>query len=263
MSTRKSNSWYWGYSRIIKKKTSKPPIKRWRSTSDNTDTTSLEPVPVVVEYSSAPVIYIIFEPLAFKDSIKQWVIDVIDAMLEWKYFNDKIKVIGVKLIEEVAETRWKMKDKVLMFFWVNTYSNNEFTSLLVHEFSHYLDLYYLTKWIFRDPSIWFYDISWETTKILQKWQSGHDFVSGYAMTNKYEDFAESLTYFVLHNKAFLLKTKTSEILKRKYEFFMDNIFTDSEFVWTHFALSSMIKSYYWDITKIWVNHVKFLKYLRK
>ena len=34
-----------------------------------------------------------------------------------------------------------------------------------------------------------------------------DFVSWYAMTNKYEDFAESFTYYILHNKDFLNKTK--------------------------------------------------------
>jgi hypothetical protein len=51
-----------------------------------------------------------------------------------------------------------------------------------------------------------------------------DFVSGYAMTNKYEDFAESLTYYILHNKDFLDKTKTSRILKRKYNFFSFYIF---------------------------------------
>jgi hypothetical protein len=42
------------------------------------------------------------------------------------------------------------------------------------------------------------------------------------MTNKYEDFAESFTYYILHNDDFALKAEKSDILKKKYNFF--NIF---------------------------------------
>jgi hypothetical protein len=44
------------------------------------------------------------------------------------------------------------------------------------------------------------------------------------MTNKYEDFAETFTYYVLHNSDFVEKTKKSEVLKRKYDFFRNYIF---------------------------------------
>jgi hypothetical protein len=50
------------------------------------------------------------------------------------------------------------------------------------------------------------------------------------MTNKYEDFAESFTYYILHNSDFLQKTEKSETLKRKYDFFTKNLFKNSEFV---------------------------------
>jgi hypothetical protein len=39
------------------------------------------------------------------------------------------------------------------------------------------------------------------------------------MTNKYEDFAESFAYYILHNNDFLEKTKKSNILLEKYDFF--------------------------------------------
>jgi hypothetical protein len=49
------------------------------------------------------------------------------------------------------------------------------------------------------------------------------------MTNKYEDFAESFTYFVLHNEDFLYKTQDSQVLKKKYDFFNTYLFRDFEF----------------------------------
>jgi hypothetical protein len=39
------------------------------------------------------------------------------------------------------------------------------------------------------------------------------------MTNKYEDFAESFTYYVLHNDDFKNKSTKSKILKKKYDYF--------------------------------------------
>jgi hypothetical protein len=69
------------------------------------------------------------------------------------------------------------------------------------------------------------------------------------MTNKYEDFGESFTYYILHNKDFLQKTKSSSILKQKYDFFGTYIFKKKEFFDTKFN-DEKVKDYYWDITKI-------------
>jgi hypothetical protein len=46
------------------------------------------------------------------------------------------------------------------------------------------------------------------------------------MTNKYEDFAESLTYYIVSNKDFLEKSEKSEILQEKYNFFANNLFSN-------------------------------------
>jgi hypothetical protein len=54
------------------------------------------------------------------------------------------------------------------------------------------------------------------------------------MTNKYEDFAESFTYYILHNDDFLKKTKQSDILLKKYNFFDKNLFIYNEFKNTDF-----------------------------
>jgi hypothetical protein len=49
------------------------------------------------------------------------------------------------------------------------------------------------------------------------------------MTNKYEDFAESFEFFILHNKDFLKKAQNSSKLMKKYEFFEEHIFVSGEF----------------------------------
>jgi len=90
-----------------------------------------------------------------------------------------------------------------------------------------------------------------------------DFVSGYAMTNKYEDFAESLTYYILHNEDFLIKSKKSQYLKEKYIFFNFYLFKDGLFKNTDFSKNNKIKDYYRDITKINFSLENFLQYLKK
>jgi len=82
------------------------------------------------------------------------------------------------------------------------------------------------------------------------------------MTNKYEDFAESFTYYILHNKEFLEKTKTSFILKQKYDFFSIYIFKNKEFFNSDFRVNDK-KNYYRDITKIEFDKNKLFNYLKK
>ena len=82
------------------------------------------------------------------------------------------------------------------------------------------------------------------------------------MTNKYEDFAESFTYYILHNKDFLKKVKTSSILKQKYDFFSNSIFKKKEFFNSDFRINNK-KDYYRDITKIKFNKNKLFNYLKK
>jgi hypothetical protein len=78
----------------------------------------------------------------------------------------------------------------------------------------------------NDLSDEFYNISWLSTKTLRSGQSQADFVSGYAMTNKYEDFAESLTYYIIANRDFLEKSEKSEKLQNKYNFFENKLFNN-------------------------------------
>jgi hypothetical protein len=83
------------------------------------------------------------------------------------------------------------------------------------------------------------------------------------MTNKYEDFAESFTYYVLHNDDFLKKSKYSKVLKQKYDFFSDNLFTNNEFKTDFYKTTQYVMDYYRDITKINFSLENFLQYLKK
>jgi hypothetical protein len=61
-----------------------------------------------------------------------------------------------------------------------------------------------------------------------------DFLSGYALTNKYEDFAESFTFYVFHNEDFRSRAQKNLMIARKYNFFRKYVFINTEFADTSF-----------------------------
>ena len=188
---------------------------------------------------------------------------VLSSVLSSKSFSNKIIKLNLELYEDIIDVRWKMKSWAVKLFWVLKLEKSELVSVFVHEFAHYVDIYFLEKKVAYDISNDFYNISWKTTKVLKSWQTKKDFVSWYAMTNKYEDFAESYTYYVLHNSDFLEKSKKSNTLMKKYDFFESYVFRKSEFQKTDFSLKDKVKDYYWDITKLDFNLENFLQYLKK
>lgn len=182
------------------------------------------------------------------------------TILEKNFFINKVSILNTYFIKEKIDRRWKMKNKQIKLFWINNENTNEYISVFIHEFAHYIDIYFLEKKVFLDISDKFYKISWESTKVKKLNQTQSDFVSWYSMTNKYEDFAETFTYYVLHNKEFLDKTKKSSILKEKYNFFSEYIFKNKEFFASDFWINK-VKNYYRDITKINFNKEKLLEYI--
>jgi hypothetical protein len=115
----------------------------------------------------------------------------------------------------------------------------ETEEVLIHEFAHIVDLGYFRghsysgKSEFRDGSVVifnddlsleFYRISWQDSKKLKEDASEFDFVSGYAMSDVFEDFAESTLYYVKHNKEFRILAENNPILQKKYDFIKENIF---------------------------------------
>lgn len=183
--------------------------------------------------------------------------------LSSKIIENKIDWLTVNFHEDRIDVRWKMKDMWVNLYWVHDMQDFECSSVWIHELGHFIDLYFLKKSVFTDVSNYFYNISWSSVKIINSWQDITDFVSGYAMTNKYEDFAESFTYFVLHNDDFKQKSEKSKYLKAKYDFFSNYLFLNKEFIWTDFSTGNKILPYYRDITKISFSLQNFLDFLKK
>ena len=112
----------------------------------------------------------------------------------------------------------------------------EFRALLIHELGHVFDLSDATgclggtsasggsrfkdgkSIIFNDdPSVSFYDISWVDEKTQRTGARAEDFVTGYAVSDAFEDFAESFAYFTLQNDAFKKRAESNAAVAAKYQ----------------------------------------------
>ena len=117
-----------------------------------------------------------------------------------------------------------------------TVSAHEFRALLIHEFGHIVDLGCFTgtqsagesvfrdgyEIIFRDdPSIEFYEFSWLNDK-RRRDARPDDFVSGYAESDPFEEFAETFAYFILQRNAFRIRAATNPIIDKKYNWMRDH-----------------------------------------
>ncbi|MDQ7009787.1 MAG: putative zinc-binding metallopeptidase [Candidatus Gracilibacteria bacterium] len=206
-----------------------------------------------IEFSSVPYNFINTQNQEKED---------IETILKNEDIFGLLKKIEIIFYEEEGDVRGRMKNRAIKLFAPQNMKKDELIAIFIHEFSHYIDIYSLERGNYKDISNKFYDISWYSTKILNSGLTGKDFVSGYAMTNKYEDFAESLTYYILHNNDFLEKSKKSEILRKKYNFFSFYIFKNKLFQNTDFSEGNKIKNYYRDITKINFSLNNLLQYLK-
>lgn len=214
--------------------------------------------------NSAPVINVKYIDEDFEYRVNKEIVISFYSVFKSNIFNWFFDEININLNEKKSDIRWKMSKRTLRMYWVNILWRNEFTSVFIHEFGHFIDLYYFNNFLNTDISNKFYNISWDWTKVIKPGLSVNDFVSWYSMTNKYEDFAESFTYYVLHNWDFLNKLKKSDILEKKYEFFSNYVFKDNSFLSSNFSSEELLlKDYYWDITKIDINFKKFLNYIKK
>jgi hypothetical protein len=59
-----------------------------------------------------------------------------------------------------------MKNGNVRLYGVLEMKEAECLAVFIHEFAHYVDLYFLRKSVFRDISDYFYQISWDSTLIL-------------------------------------------------------------------------------------------------
>lgn len=137
-----------------------------------------------------------------------------------------------KIVNKPDSTkRWLAWSRSIYLNLSKIQSDEELRRVLIHELWHIIDLWYLKSkkrenpspfmdWsyvIFNDdPSVSFYSLCWaNSTK--QNWNcSTKDFVSWYAWTDPFEDFAESWLLYKENNAAFLSLAQESKILKAKY-----------------------------------------------
>lgn len=123
-------------------------------------------------------------------------------------------------------------------------SDKELSSVLVHEMGHVVDtgLYTGDSWYGKsefmdgnlpvynnDLSLRFYRINWEDSETLKPGARESNFVSRYAMTDPFEDFAETYNFYILHGKQFKEMAEYDRSLMRKYLFMKYYIFQGQEY----------------------------------
>lgn len=202
-------------------------------------------------------------PKSLYDMIESSYLPLVEVFLYDDMIFSKIKKLRVILYQNMADTRGRMRGWNIHMYGVPHLNDGEFLSVLIHEFAHYYDIYTLAGNAFWDLSQEFYTLSWDSVTTIKKGQDISNFVSGYAATNQYEDFAESYTYYVLHNEEFLSRAKENLVLMKKYNFFSRYIFPANQFTGKAFSTSpEEERDYIWDITKIEIEVKKFLQYLK-
>ena len=99
----------------------------------------------------------------------------------------------------------------------------------------------------NDKSIEFYKISWKDEKTQLDVSTKLDFVSGYAQSDAFEDFAESVVFYVKHNKDFRIMASKNNTLRKKYNFIRKEVFDGKIFnSGTNFV---ELDKRVWDATK--------------
>ena len=80
-----------------------------------------------------------------------------------------------------------------------------------------------------DASSFFYKISWTNESTKRANATEFDFVSRYATTDPFEDFAETYTYYRLHGSEFRTLAETNSAMAQKYQFMKWYAFDGKEF----------------------------------
>lgn len=122
-------------------------------------------------------------------------------------------------------------------------NSQELIAVFIHEMGHITDLGALkgkngqktrfydgqTPILSDDPSLIFYQISWENSSTQKKSAQRSDFVSGYSTSDCFEDFAETYLFYKLHGDKFRGILNKSSALKKKYQFMKKYVFNNQEF----------------------------------
>lgn len=152
-------------------------------------------------------------------------------------------------------------------------TDKELVSVLVHEMGHIVDTGLETgtaesgKSEFMDGSIpvykddkslRFYRISWQNESTLKESSDKTNFVTGYAMSDPFEDFAETYNYYILHGQQFKQMAKYDKTLRRKYIYMKYFVFGGQEFDYDPYTATSAEQRNY-DSTLLNYDYETFLR----
>lgn len=148
-------------------------------------------------------------------------------------------------------------------------SDNEFMALVTHECGHIADLGGIrgtditrptafadgsTPIYGDDASVAFYSISWLSPRMMQPNMTDADFVSGYAKSDPFEDFAETFAFYALQKQEFQRLSNKNPILKAKYNFMDQFVFNGADVASSNYKRGKNVP---WDVTKLpYVWHAK-------
>lgn len=152
-------------------------------------------------------------------------------------------------------------------------TDEELVGVLTHELGHVMDTGVLTGnyWsgvsaykdgenpvYLDDSSLSFYNISFINEKVLKAGVSNLDFVSGYAKSDPFEDFAESFNYYLLHGDDFRQMAVGNKAITEKYNFMKEKVFDGKEFNFSSKEDERLLTSRHYDSTLIDYNLDEFL-----
>ncbi len=152
-------------------------------------------------------------------------------------------------------------------------TDKELASVLVHELGHIEDTAVLigsktdsssefmdgnNQVLIDDPSLDFYRLSFANDALLKSSSIKRDFVSIYAMTDPFEDFAETFNFYLLHGELFREMKNESKILQHKYTFMKEKVFGGQEFFYESDPLPPLKDYRIYDSTTLGYNLSNFL-----
>lgn len=158
-----------------------------------------------------------------------------------KWHTDALDTLEIR--NEAHVSRGLSNAKKIILHTSSIETTDELKSVFIHELGHIVDLGALKgsrgkKTRFKDgniqilsddPSIKFYEISWTSSNTQNRNTNSKDFVSGYAQSDCFEDFAESYLMYRMHGARFRSLAKNSPSLQKKYNFMKTNVFGNTEF----------------------------------
>lgn len=174
-------------------------------------------------------------------------------------FSDRLNAIYIVYGEETM----RRGGSGLGVVFIKGEESNIFPTL-IHEFGHIYDFSFeskkgtpssfhngITQLTEDDPSVEFYEMSWENNQEHRGDQ--RDFCSCYGTNNPQEDFAEAFAMYVLQGSTFEGWSKKNPVLKQKYTF-LKNIFQGKTF-----SSSTIIDGYPFSIIDLSVDYEELLK----